>query len=72
MSSPYKDKEKAVMSALAEAWNNYVDLDITHPQHNNDFGKGIRDCQNVIQHRILQRDYPETFPTHSPTNTQIK
>lgn len=62
--SPFTGQEQIVIDKLVEAWGEYLKLDITHPQHNNDFGQAIRQCQNVIQHKLLQRKYPETFPTY--------
>ena len=65
--SPFTKQEQIVNDKLVDAWNEYLKLDITHPQHNGDFGGAIRQCQNVLQHKVLQREYPDTFPTYKNT-----
>lgn len=61
---PFTEQEKKVMDALIIAWNEFVKLKSTHPSHNMDFCNGIHACQDVLIHRIVQRDYPDTFPTY--------
>lgn len=63
--SPYSEKEKVVMDHLAKAWEAFLSLEKTHPCHNKDFSDGIHKCQDVILHKIVQRDYPETFPSYT-------
>lgn len=53
------------MDALVAAWTAFLKLEETHPSHNRDFSDGIHKCQDILIHRIVQRDYPETFPTYS-------
>lgn len=66
MNNPYTETEKKLMGALAEAVTLFNSLPSTHPCHNRDFADGIHKAQDVIIHRIVQRDYPNTFPTHKP------
>lgn len=56
------EEEREVMNALILAWNKFLELEKTHPSHNKDFGDGIHKCQDVLIHKIVQRDYPEDFP----------
>ena len=62
--NPYIHSEKKVMDALVKAVNAFSELERTHPSHNRDFVDGIHKCQNIIIHRIAQRDYPKIFPTN--------
>jgi hypothetical protein len=64
MKNPYKDTEEKLMQHLVAAINLFSKLDITHPSSEKDFVDGIHKCQNVIFHRIVQRDYPGEFPTY--------
>lgn len=62
--SPYmNDAERQCAEALAEAFNKFASLTMTHPYDMQEFIDGIHKCQGVIAHRILRRDYPGTFPT---------
>lgn len=63
--SPYTEQEKLVMYYLTKAWSAFLTLPKTHPCHNSDFSDGIHKCQDVIIHRIVQRDYPESFPSYT-------
>lgn len=56
--------EQIVMDALVEAVNSFKKLDETHPSHHSEFMEGIHKCQNVLIHKIVQRDHPEQFPTY--------
>ena len=56
--------EREVMELLKEAWNKFQALDQTHPDHKRDFADGIHKCQEQIIHRVVQRDYPNDFPTY--------
>ena len=64
MKNPYQGVEEKIMNNLASAWNLLLTLEPTHPSHKQDFCDGIHKAQSVIMNRVLQRDYPETFPTH--------
>lgn len=61
---PYIEYEKEIMDSLVASVNFFSKLKTQHPSHRKDFTDGIHKCQNVIMHRILQRDYPEKFPTY--------
>lgn len=63
MKTPYIDDEEEIMNHLVEAWDKFTKLEQTHPSHLSDFADGIHRCQDIIINRIVQRDYPETFPT---------
>ena len=64
MKNPYVDHEKEIMDALVKAVNCFRKLTETHPCHQKDFVDGIHKCQDVIIHRIVQRDYPNEFPVY--------
>lgn len=61
--NPHTPTEQRVMDLLAEAWNEFVTLEQTHPSHIGEFQMGIHQCQAVMTHRIVQRDYPHVYPT---------
>ena len=61
---PYRATEEKIMNCLAEAFNLFKELEETHPSHNQDFQDGVHRCQDVVIHRIVQRDYPTEFPTY--------
>jgi len=63
---PYERLEQEIMDHLAAAWNLFTSLESTHPSHTKDFSDGVHRCQDIIIHRIVQRDYPNYFPTHRP------
>lgn len=58
-------EEREIMDLLALAWNTFVLLPVTHPNHTDDFADGIHRAQDVIINKIVQRDYPDDFPTHT-------
>lgn len=60
--NPYKDTEEEIMNHLADAFNLFARLQQTHPNSLSDFANGIHKCQDIIIHRIVQRDYPKHFP----------
>jgi len=64
MKKPYNKIEKEIMDSLVNATNLFRKLQLTHPSHEEEFISGIHTCQNVIIHRIVQRDYPKEFPTY--------
>lgn len=66
--TPYTDVEKDIMDHLIKAYAGLCTLVVTHPSHVKDFADGIHKCQDVIIHRIVQRDYPITFPTYEVKN----
>ena len=65
MKEPYSLEERAIQDHLVKAWNLFCELDSTHPSHNKDFADGIHKCQDILIHKIVQRDYPHDFPTHA-------
>ena len=66
--NPYVKTERRIMDALVSSFNLFQKLEKTHPCHEKDFADGIHKCQNVIMHRIIQRDYPNEFPTYKKEN----
>ena len=60
--NPYIDSEEEIMKHLSKAMNLFNKLKQTHPSHMIDFVNGIHKCQDVIIHRIAQRDHPKYFP----------
>lgn len=65
---PFTEQEKIVMDHLIAAVNAFKQLQITHGCHHKDFIDGVHKCQDVLIHRVLQRDYPKTFPTYEVRN----
>lgn len=70
--NPYLKEEKEIMDSLISAYNNFIKLEQTHPSHIQDFVNGIHLCQSQIMNRVLQRDYPETFPTYKNKSKRNK
>jgi len=69
--NPFTSKEEKVANALTEAYNNFIKLKTTHPSHEKEFIDGIHQCQNVMIHRIVQKDYPKIFPTYKKEKNEI-
>lgn len=65
--NPFKGKqgeiEEKITDLLREINNLFVTLEKTHPSHKKDFSDGLHKCQDIINHRIVQRDYPDYFST---------
>jgi hypothetical protein len=59
------EQEGKVMDALVYAWNEFTELEKTHPSETDDFMNAIHICQNTLCMRILRRDYPKGYPTYS-------
>lgn len=59
---PHTPEEKKIGDLLVEACNLMLKLESTHPCHEEDFADGIHKCQDVLIHRVIQRDYPDTYP----------
>lgn len=62
MISPFTKEENNIMNNLIEAYNGFIKLDDTHPTANTEFCNAIHICQLLLEHRILQREYPKKFP----------
>lgn len=58
------EEERAIMNILTEAYRRFLKLDTTHQSHTKDFVEGIHRCQEQLIHRVVQRDYPDDFPTY--------
>lgn len=62
--TPFTKEEQFVMDKLVDALKSFRKLEVTHPTALPEFVQGIHLCKSQLEHRILQRDYPDTFPTH--------
>ncbi|ASV43438.1 hypothetical protein [Vibrio phage JSF12] len=62
--APFSEEEALIMHLLAEAWNAFCKIESTHPCHTKDFADGIHQCQDILIHKMVQREYPGTFPTY--------
>lgn len=58
------EQEGKVMDALVTAWNEFTQLEKTHPSEEKDFMNAIHQCQNTLCMRVLRRDYSEGYPTY--------
>jgi len=63
MKNPYLKTENKISDHLINAVKYFRQLESMHPSHEKDFIDGIHKCQNVIIHRIVQREHPKEFPT---------
>lgn len=54
-------QEQEVLDLLIEAWNKYLDLPVQHNDDNNEFEKGIHQCQQIIALRVARKAEPEIF-----------
>ena len=64
MSKAHTDAEQLVSDLLVKAVGAFRKLPQTHPCMDRDFTDGIHKCQDVLIHKIVQRDYPDEFPTY--------
>lgn len=48
-------REKAILSSLAQAWNDFSQLKNKHPMDDDEFCKAIHDAQKMIALRIARR-----------------
>lgn len=62
------EEEGYIMDILTEANNKFLELKMTHPDARNLFIEGLSKCQTLLMHRVLQRDYPEGYPTYDVKN----
>lgn len=52
------------MNLIVEAHNKYVLLEKTHPSDIKDWVDKIHCLQDILTRKILQRDYPNDFPSY--------
>ena len=50
------DEEKAVLDALASAWNAFVKLPVEHPDEQREFRTAIHQAQHLIMSRPVARE----------------
>ncbi len=55
------EKEKIILSHLANAWNEFVELKEEHPYDAHEFCRAIHDAQKIIALRVARRADPETW-----------
>lgn len=60
---PFTPEEKQIMDLIVAAHNIFVTLPVTHPGAIQDWVRGIHELQNVLIFRVMQRDYPQQFPS---------
>ena len=58
------EKEREIMNLIVEAHNKYVLLEKTHPSDIKDWVDKIHCLQDILTRKILQRDYPNDFPSY--------
>jgi hypothetical protein len=61
MKKPFTDKEQKIIDLLAEAHNNFIELNRTHPMEMTEWVSSLHKLQDLLGARVLRRDYPETF-----------
>lgn len=59
------EQEGKAMDALVKAWNIFIKLECQHPSDTQEFNFGVHQCQHILMCRVLRRDYPKGYPTHS-------
>lgn len=60
------EREELVMVHLRDAWNEFLQLPSTHPNHTNDFRRGIHICWGIMAQKGMQRHEPDKWPTYPP------
>jgi hypothetical protein len=56
------NEEKEIMQCLVEAWDKFILLPQTHPDHQRYFRDGIHACQQVLMWKELQKDKSKIYP----------
>jgi hypothetical protein len=57
-------EEQSVLDHLVTAWNEYLQLDVQHPNERDEFLRAMNQCQNLIAIRVARRADPATWPMH--------
>ena len=52
-------QEEAVMNALIRAWNQFLELEQSHPDDLVDFKDAIHEAQRILAMRVVRRDHPD-------------
>jgi len=47
--------ERIVLEILAQAWNQFVELPVIHPQDQVEFMQAIHRAQNIVMSRVVMR-----------------
>lgn len=47
--------ERTVLDILAQAWNQFVELPVIHPQDQVEFMQAIHRAQNIVMSRVVMR-----------------
>jgi hypothetical protein len=53
--------ERAVLAALADAWNRFIDLPLAHPDDRDEFRAAIHAAQNIVAYRVARRVDPDVW-----------
>lgn len=53
MGEKYTEQEKMVLDALAKAWNEFLQLDVVHPDHQTDYRRAIHEAQRIVMPRLF-------------------
>lgn len=62
-------EEEDIMNKIVDIHNMYVELEKTHPSDLPDWVNSIHNLQKILGIRILRRELPNTFATHSVKKT---
>lgn len=57
------EKDNNIMKSIVDLWNQFTELEQTHPNDKEDFCKAIHDLQSIMGMRELRRLMPEKYPT---------
>lgn len=69
--APFTKNEQEAWLALAKAWGHFVQLEQTHISHVKDFTDAIHKCQDILGHRVLQRQYPGSYAAYDRNGNMI-
>lgn len=58
---PYTEDEKIVSDFLCAAYNKFIQLPEVTSFDKQEFTISLHRLQDILNHRILKRDYPEVF-----------
>lgn len=61
-------EEKKVLNTIVDAHNQFLELESTHSNDNVDWCNAIHTLQDILNRRIVRRDYPDIYTTLKATN----
>ena len=56
--------EKQILNSTVDIWNNFTQLEQTHPDDIIDLKTHIHRIQKILAMRLARRTYPEVFKTY--------